>query len=199
MNLPDLDDWQPWSPDDVIQKLAAVNAHWYVVGGWAIDLWLGHTTRVHGDIEICTLRENLSQFQFALPMCEFYAAGGGVVTALLGGPPADDIHQIWCLDRNTRKWKLDIMLEPGTAETWSYKRDISFQFPRDEIVVRTNGGVLVLRPEAVLLFKAKATRPKDDVDFEACLPRLERPEWLAGALQRFHPEHPWRDRLRRKI
>lgn len=45
----------------------------------------------------------------------------------------------------------------------------------------------------MLLFKAKAVRPKDQADFESVLPLLsrERREALSGWLHRIHPVHPW--------
>lgn len=61
------------------------------------------------------------------------------------------------------------------------------------MTARTADGVPYLRPQAVLLFKAKARRPKDEADFARCRPFLE-PDartWLGQALQRAHPGHPW--------
>ena len=50
-----------------------------------------------------------------------------------------------------------------------------------------------LRPELVLLFKAKAARPKDWADLRATLPRLEprAVSWLHGRLAETLPGHPW--------
>ena len=65
--------------------------------------------------------------------------------------------------------------------------------PWDRLVLRTPGGVPHGRPETVLLFKAKAVRPKDEADLAAVLPRLD-PEarrWLAAALALVQPGHPW--------
>jgi hypothetical protein len=52
--------------------------------------------------------------------------------------------------------------------------------------------IAYLKPQAVLLYKAKARRPKDDADFVATLPRLDREArtWLHDALERLHPAHP---------
>lgn len=44
--------WSPWTPDEVAALLAGVTTRWYVVAGWAIDLFLGEVTRQHEDIEI---------------------------------------------------------------------------------------------------------------------------------------------------
>lgn len=52
-------------------------------------------------------------------------------------------------------------------------------------------------PELVLLFKAKAARPKDRADFDGVLPLLDRRrrDALAGWLRLVHPGHPWVERL----
>jgi len=49
----------------------------------------------------------------------------------------------------------------------------------------------------VLLFKAKATRDKDEADFALVTPRLspDARAWLAASLKTIQPGHPWIDRL----
>ncbi|GGJ71444.1 hypothetical protein GCM10010121_097590 [Streptomyces brasiliensis] len=65
--------------------------------------------------------------------------------------------------------------------------------PYDAIIERTADGIPYLVPELVLLFKAKATRPKDQADFEGVLPLLDPPRrnHLRGWLELIHPGHPW--------
>ena len=91
-----------------------------------------------------------------------------------------------------------MFLEPGDGETWICRRDPRLRLPYEAIVDRSADGVSYLRPEAVLLFKAKATRSKDVGDFERALPRLDpaQRDWLAGALATVHPGHAWLTRLR---
>lgn len=50
-----------------------------------------------------------------------------------------------------------------------------------------------LKATGALLYKAKAMRPKDEADFDACLPTLDRAActWLSRALTQAHPGHPW--------
>ncbi len=105
-------------------------------------------------------------------------------------PP--DKHQNWVLDVDENVWRMDVMLEPGDEATWVYRRDESVRAPRQRMV-STRDGVTFLKPEAVLLYKAKATRPKDEADFAACLPLLdgEARHWLRTILTRLHPEHSW--------
>ena len=61
------------------------------------------------------------------------------------------------------------------------------------MVSRTAGGIPYLNPAAVLLFKAKHRRPKDEEDFAYAVPKLPAAErrWLRDCLERLHPEHEW--------
>ncbi len=200
--MPDIDAWQPWTPNEVYRRFAGIDAPWCVVGGWAIDLWLGEQTRPHEDIEISILREDLDQFRAALPDCEFFAAGSGEVTQLASQEPAEDILQIWCLEKETQKWRLDIMIEPRSRHTnargtWRFKRDLSISKARHDVVLRDSNGVPFMRPEVVLLFKAKNIRAKDQFDFESVLSTFHTEQyWLAEAIEKVHPQHPWIEKLR---
>lgn len=196
MDAPDLHAWDPWTPDDVFQMFRGIPAPWCVVGGWAIDLWLGRQTRHHEDIEIAVLPQDVMVFRSALPGCEFYSAGSGKITHLGRKDLPEGMHQMWCLDCSARVWRLDIMIEPGDAETWRYRRDPSLFRDRNTAVSRTASGIPYLRPELVLLFKARHMREKDEADFSSALPGLgEEKRWLADALRRFHPGHAWISRL----
>ena len=66
---------------------------------------------------------------------------------------------------------------------------------RSSSVRRT--GFPICAPEVVLLFKAKATRPKDEADFAGVLPMLGGGQraWLGEALARVHPGHAWLELL----
>jgi hypothetical protein len=199
MIAPDIDAWDAWSPVEVAQRFKAVPAPWCVVGGWAIDLFLGQQTRSHEDIEIAVLRENLLLFRSALPDIEFYVAGSGQVSLLGTGEFPTDHDQLWCLEPKKRVWKLDIMIEPGDATTWRYKRDVSVVVPRANAISMLHSGIPILRPHLVLLFKAKHLREKDEADFQLVLPTLG-PEryWLADVIEKHHPDHHWVSALRNK-
>ncbi|MEU4331994.1 hypothetical protein [Nonomuraea dietziae] len=70
---------------------------------------------------------------------------------------------------------------------------MALRLPYDAIIERTAGGIPYLVPEVVLLFKAKASRPKDQADFDGVLPLLGRArrDLLGEWLERVHPGHPW--------
>ncbi len=87
---------------------------------------------------------------------------------------------------------------PDSAATWVYRRDSRIRGP-----LRKFGSVLqglpCLRPEIQLLYKSKEPRPKDELDFEMCLPLLgpEPKEDLARWLVLLYGSgaHPWQARL----
>ena len=186
-----------WSPGNAAARLARAPLHWCVVGGWAIDLWLGYDSRPHADLEISVPRESYGALAAWLHELEPYAIGHGKMYALTTETPfPSDRHQLRFIDAKEKAWRLDVMLDPGDSETWIYRRDEQLRVPRSRLVA-WRGFIPYLRPEAVLLFKAKATREKDERDFETCLPRLDgaATEWLATSLDRLHPGHPWIARL----
>ena len=196
---PPLEAWAAWRPDEVARRLAGVRVPWCVVGGWAIDLFLGTETRRHDDLEIAVCREDFAAIRAHLAEFAFHAVRDGEVRALAPDErPSDETHQSWVLDPRANAWRMDVMLEPGDADSWVFRRDESIRALRAEMVEKTREGIPFLRPEAALLYKAKATREKDEADFAAVLPRLgpAARAWLRSALARAHPGHTWRDALR---
>jgi hypothetical protein len=194
LNALGLEAWEPWHPDEVFERLHPVDVPWHFAGGWALDLWRGFETRSHEDIEIAILRNDFSDLRQALEGMHFFCAASGQVQYLpTAALPPESIHQVWCLDAQTRRWKLDIMLEPGTAEEWIFRRDNSIRRRRSDMIGRTGRGIAFLKPAGVLLFKAKHLRGKDELDFENALGKLDAEEraWLKTALNHAHPGHGW--------
>jgi len=194
----DHDAWCAWHPTELSKRLIGVFRPWCIVGGWALDLWHGYQTRDHEDLEFTVLRDDLDIFRRALKGMEFYAAGDGVVEYL----PAEEaapasIFQIWCQDVEERCWRVDMMIEPGSLDNWVYKRNPAIARPRAEMVDLTSDGIPYLRPAAILLFKAKHRRGKDDIDFENAVPKLDASEriWLKACLEITHPGHDWTQAL----
>lgn len=186
--------WRPWHPVELAQRLRGVSKPWCIVGGWALDLWHGEQTREHEDLEFTVLRDDLALFRQALAGQRFYTAGSGMVEPLPDGcEPPSDISQIWCWDEAADCWRVDMMIEPGTPLTWIYKRDPAIARPRAEMVEYTREGLPFLKPAAILLFKAKYQRSKDEADFRQAVPKLAAPErqWLRACLQALHPGHDW--------
>ena len=79
-------------------------------------------------------------------------------------------------------------------------RDRSIRLPYAQVIATSPEGIPYLAPQIVLLFKARHHRPKDQADFTGALPLLNpaRRSWLAAALARVHPGHPWISELQRR-
>jgi len=196
--IPADDAWSAWRPEELGRRLQGIGRPWCIVGGWALDLWHGHETRAHEDLEFTVLREDLATFRAALGDMVFFTAGDGIVAPLADGQePAPDIFQIWALDRAAQRWRVDMMIEPGTPAEWVYKRDSRIRRPRAEMIAVTADGLPYLRPAAILLFKAKHRRAKDEADFAGALPKLPADEraWLQENLALLHPGHDWIEAL----
>ena len=197
LEAPAVDAWAPWSPLEIATRLAGVDVPWCVAGGWALDLWLGRETRPHGDLEIAVPRASFGAIRNVFAAYELFTAGDGELVHLPHGTePPGHRHQTWVLDPIARKWRTDVFLEPGDASTWVYRRDVLLCLPRKDAIAMADG-IPYLRPELVLLFKAKAMREKDERDFAVALPALDvsARQRLRRWLERFHPGHAWIARL----
>jgi hypothetical protein len=191
---PGLDAWEPWTPAEVAARLEPLDVDWCVVGGWAIDLFLGGQHRSHHDLEIATQRSHLATIRQHLEGFTFHAVGRGSVVRLA----PDEVsplacRQHWVLDDGADAWRLDVMIEPGDASWWIYRRDERVRAPRADMVARTAGGIPYLLPHGALLYKAKDPAAKDLADFEVVLPHMNRKatSWPADTLSVVHPGHPW--------
>jgi hypothetical protein len=88
------------------------------------------------------------------------------------------------------------MLNPGEAAGLVYRRDSRLVMPLAE-ATWTKLGVRYLVPEFQLLFKSRGQRPKDERDFQDCLPLLDSRQrtWLRGALELSDPGNSWLSQL----
>lgn len=195
---PGVDAWQPWTPAQLHERLEGVSASWYIVGGWALDIWHGHETRTHDDLEFCVLRKDFDTFRNIFAAFEIYTAHDGDVTHLAGDEmPSPEVQQFWLLETAAAKWRADLMIEPGDAHLWRYKRDHSVQRPRSIMVETSPDDIPYLNVAGVLLFKAKRCRAKDQLDFQTALPKLAPADrtWLKETLKQQHPNHAWIGKL----
>ena len=193
----DSESWDAWTPAEACRRLAGVRAPWYVAAGWAIDLFLGGKRREHEDLEIAIPAGALGEVVDALAGFDVYAVkvpGKGDFTPVAeAGEGLVETHQTWVRDRAAERWRMDVFREPGDGSTWVCRRDERIRLPYAEVVARTPDGIPFGRPEVVLLYKAKHAREKDESDFEAALPRLDRTARtrLAAWLELVHPGHRW--------
>jgi hypothetical protein len=184
-----------WRPDEVAARLEDVRTPWYVAAGWALDLYRGEQTRPHGDLEIAVPEAGFAEIRARFPGYVFDVAASGRIWFDARADVLACTHQTWVRDPANDDYLFDVFREPHDGGTWICRRDESLRLPYDVIIERTGEGIPYLAPELVLLFKAKAVRPKDQQDFEGVLPLLgpDRRRSLAGWLRQVHPGHPWLD------
>ncbi|MFC3058582.1 nucleotidyltransferase domain-containing protein [Paenirhodobacter populi] len=198
MQPPPDDAWDPWDPIDLHNRLGGSAGDWYVVGGWALDLWHGAQTRAHEDLEFSAPANQAQHYRTILSDLEFFAVMDGKLSSL--APAASlpaDVWQQWGADMDAGCWRVDMMVDRGSPDLWVYKRDPSLTMQRAEAIRTTARGIRYLAPHIVLLFKAKQSREKDHDDFRNALPCLSSREKadLRQWLEILHHGHIWIDAL----
>jgi hypothetical protein len=164
-----------------------------------MDLFRGRQSRPHGDLEIAGPSAGFTEIRERFSEYVFDVVGSGRVWASADAEVLAATHQTWLRDPVSGQFLFDVFREPHDGGTWICRRDESLRLPYDAIIERTAEGIPYPVPELVLLFKAKAARPKDQGDFDGSLARLSqaRRDVLTGWLTRVHPGHPWLEKLAR--
>jgi hypothetical protein len=192
-------DCKPWSPLNIfeVQTLFSNAAFpWWIAGGHAIEIFVGHAFRDHGDIDVLMLRRDSAAVRDLLAGWDLWMAD----------PPGQlrpwrpeealpgHVSDVWCRRHPGDDWRLQLMLDDATGEYWHSRRAGEVRLPIADIGSRTADGLPVLRAEVQLFYKAKSPRAKDRQDFEACLPRLDLDQraWLKGAITTaYGGQNPW--------
>ncbi|MEV0004784.1 hypothetical protein AB0H28_21230 [Micromonospora sp. NPDC050980] len=186
--------WEARTPRDAAELFKGYRGRWWVAGGWAIEAFT-NSPRQHADLDLSIPRSDVAALRQHLSgRLDVWAADAGALRPLVG---QDDLlparcGNLWLRNSGADPWEYDVILMDVTLTRWTYKRDARISLPADEILW-TREDVAYLRPEVQLLHKAPGLRPKDQADFEACLPLLESAPraWLRSALGVAHPGHPW--------
>lgn len=188
--------WQPLTVAQIVQLLHDSGIRWWIVGGLAIEAASG-VKRAHDDIDVSIARDDLELWRQQLDLQLWEAHCGSLTPLLPGNRLTEGREQLWARSDATQPWLLDLLLSPIEGEDWVFKRDHSIRMPLSEAVF-VKDDVPYLAPEAVLLYKAKLMRDKDNRDFDVMAPKLTRPArtWLADALGAHIPGHQWLERLR---
>lgn len=184
----------------VTAYFARYSLPWYIAGGWAVDLFLGRQTRPHHDIEVAVFRRDQRLLRHDFKDW----AWSKVVPESQGSVKTVWDEQEW-LELPVRELHacgskgelVEVLLQESDAKAWRFRREPTVSLPLSDLGLRSQLGIPILRPEVVLLYKAKSPGPKDQADFSALLPALgdAQTAWLGEALDRCHPGHPWRARL----
>lgn len=193
--------WAPRTPADAGRLFDGYTGLWWIAGGWALEAFTG-VHRHHEDLDPSVLAAELPVLRRHLAArMHLWSASSGALKPLLPedrpDDPADDVllegaHQLWTRQDAAHEWEYDILLAPGTADEWVYRRDETIRMPMARALWEVDG-IRYLQPEIQLLYKARGRRAKDESDFVATLPHLDRQRrlWLRTALERTIPDHVW--------
>lgn len=191
--------WEPAPLAEVVRLFSGLRCPWWIAGGHAIELAVGHAFRTHGDIDVLLLRHDQLAAQRVLAGWEWWAADppGTLRPWAAGELLPVGVHDIWCRPGPGAPWRIQVMLDESHDGEWTSRRDARVHRPVHELGVTSAEGVPYLSPEVQLYYKARAPRPKDEADFTAMLPLLteERRDWLAEAISLVYGTRPWLARL----
>ncbi|WP_411072962.1 nucleotidyltransferase domain-containing protein [Streptomyces sp. cmx-4-25] len=193
--------WVPDRPVDVAAIFVKADFPWWIAGGYAIELAVGRELRAHGDLDVLVLRRDRALVRGLLADWDLYVAdppGQGELRPWRPGEVLQQpLHDIWCRHTPKAPWSVQLMLDEAEDTQWVSRRDPAVRLPIDQLGRTTETGIPYLAPEVQLFYKAKATRDKDETDFEAVLPLLDAPAraWLADAIKAIAPGHHWLRRI----
>jgi hypothetical protein len=182
-----VNDWEPLRPEAAVELLRALDAPWWIAGGWSLDLFLGVESRPHEDLDVAVLRRDQARLFDALPDWELCAAHDGRLEPWDGAPLPDDRHGLWARPRGAERWQLEFVLDEADGDLWRYRREPRVTRPLASL--GPVGGPLA--PEVALLYKARDSG--HERDWSAVVPRLDAAArtWLADAVALAHPESPY--------
>ncbi|GAB3755468.1 nucleotidyltransferase domain-containing protein [Microlunatus parietis] len=187
--------WESLDLAGLVQFMAGFKQPWWVVGGWAIDVFTG-LPREHEDVDVSIFASDVSHLRAHVRgRWDLWNVAGGDMRPLTDRTPDvfDDASQIWVRENGDAPWVLDVPMTPGHGEQWTNKFIPGHTAPLEAVTWIADDKIRYLNPEIVLLFKARKRRRKDDRDFEVTWPLLgqEKQDWLREMIRGFDADHPW--------
>jgi hypothetical protein len=187
--------------------LSGLTIPWWITGGWAIDLAVGHVTRDHADVNVMMLERDehalrgltgvgIQLIPDGQPPGP-WPAGRRLAAGAAPGPkppvtgPGRRVGDRLVLHGEDLPLPAEVIPASAVGAIWVYKKG-SHVFTRPLAdITRYWQGIPFLAPEVVLLIKARPGLDKpgtdnDQRDFEAALPVLsaEQRSWLKDAIER---------------
>lgn len=187
--------WEAASPSDVAAVFSRADVPWWIAGGYAIELAVGHAFREHEDIGVLLLRRDQLAVQEVLPAWEWWAADppGTLRSWKRGEALPADVRDIWCRPGPCEPWQIQVMLDEADGREWESRRSSRVRRPVGEIGAMSAERVPYLLPEVQLFYKAAQPRPKDEQDFAAALAVMDDQQrhWLGSAIAGAYGSRPW--------
>jgi hypothetical protein len=195
--------WSPLSVDEIGAVFEGIPAPWWIAGGWALDLFVGRTTRAHEDTDVLVLRRDQLAVQKHLSDWHLFKTKQPTPPHLAPWPTGDflepPINDVWARsDLHDGPWRFQIMLMETEGGRWVYRRLPTIGGRIADMGLVTDAGIPYLAPEIQLLYKSGTGRQRDTDDLLNVLPKLaeDRARWLLECLRRQYPEgHDWVARI----
>ena len=188
----ELGPWKPLGLPNVVTIFEAWPRRWWISGGLALELHMGHPLRTHEDIDVGVLRTDAARLRTVLAGWDIQVAAAGSLSPWDGGELSAELHQnnMWCRRAPDQPWCLDVTINEGDGRSWMSRRDPELKVPWEKAVLFTGDGIPYLEPVLQLLYKSKNSRPKDDHDAARVIPDLTSDQ--RHRLRRLLPaDHPW--------
>ncbi len=194
--------WNPLAVDDVSRLFANAPFPWWIAGGIALELAVGHEIREHSDMDVLVLRRDHAAVRALLSEWDCWAADppGKLRRWPMGQELGGTVHDIWCRKASDDAWRIQLMLDEADKSDWVSRRDDEIRAPLEGITSATATGIRYLAPHIQLYYKAKNPREKDEADFNAVIASGIRIDtsWLRSSIARsYGVQHPWLERLPR--
>jgi len=204
--LLDPHNWDPLSVAALAAIFRDIPVQWWIAGGWALDLFLGRTTRAHEDIDLLILRRDQLIVQEHLLAWQLFKTQQPIPPHLAPWPEGEflelPICDIWVRRDADSGWAFEIMLMEAEDDRWVYRRFQSVGGRIAGMGLKTETGIPYLAPEIQLLYKSGSCQEKDFEDLLRVLPSLppERTQWLLDCLREQYAEgHPWIGHIERGV
>jgi hypothetical protein len=187
-------DWASRTDVDAAFLLAAFDAPWWIVGGWAIEAF-SHHQRPHRDVDIAIHASSLTSLRGLLQdEWHIWANTSGSLQYLAPGRPLPNgCDQLWLRQDARHPWEYDVLLHAGPVDRWVSRRNPHLSMELTAATWIGDNGVRYQNPEITLLFKARSLNHQDEVDFAHTWSHLTRRQqcWLRDELRRENLRHPW--------
>jgi hypothetical protein len=177
---------------------------WALCGGWAVDAWIGRTTREHHDVDVAIFRDD----QRALfdHLRGWRLVGHDDHVASDSPEPWDGRlldHPAHVHTRPVDGFEPEFHLNERVGKDWVLRRRPRLSLPIDRAIARSPWGIRAVTPVIALYYKAlppmwrdlprPPPREHDVRDFETLLPLVPAEEraWLQKAVALVDARHPW--------
>jgi hypothetical protein len=191
--------WNPVVPEEVAKSLEGAAFLWCLAGGHAVERFVGEAFREHSDIDVVVLRRDQLALQERLRGWKMFAVNppGLLRPWAFGEVLPAGVHDIWAHRAGRDRWELQVMIQESEEDSWVFRRDRRIRGPLFQLASSCEG-IPCIRMDLQMLYKSKARRPKDELDFERVLPKLTHTQraTLEAWLRITNPEgHAWTARL----